>query len=698
MQFLEKAGGTGVAGKKLSATEPVDNSNRQSEVEPMSAITTSPARWSENEDRLRELVKAVRRGEFDDALEGIGTFLAEHQVDDDVDDVDVLSAAGRAQLLRFEIYVKRGLGQTPDAHLDYEQSRLLLERCGKSYLGSISRLERLVVLSHVIAYVLVGGKESIKEANGALGRAESAADEIVVSKKGGDSLKQRARLECATLRGFIELAQNNPIVALHHIEGVLHLAQDVRIDQWNRASLRIIALFHESYLNPGRQDEFNARFGAEYDCLKDEDVAFDSAFYALQWGVKHGAADWVERALEEFYRLQSAPLCEYARAALAAGGTDDGKEELALCREVTELRDGEFVLAGVEIVGAVSRIRTIVRKVPNATFLFNGESGVGKGELALLAHLLSGRKGAIVEGDPTTAGEMLEKKLFGAKRGSYTGAASDSVGLCEHVGEGTLFLDEIDKIPVAVADKLLRFLDKREFVRLGEEHIVRKAKKALVIVAASQPVEDLVAAGLMRRDFQQRISRFVVHIPPLREMQQYLAVLSEHLTRRFAQEHRSGSSVVLRNDARIAIGSYQWPGNVRELRNVIESAVLALPPSGTVAISRELIEREIGLRGVARPDGNRDGVLEALSARFVAVGEIVEVLSGRRETLSRRLPDLLEAVGDELLDGLEMHHGYGAKDLGRRLQVTETAVHNRRNARARRRGTEVPTGGEEELA
>lgn len=663
----------------------------------MSAITTSPARWSENEDRLRELVKAVRRGEFDDALDGIATFLTEHQVDDGLDDVDVLSAAGRALLLRFEIYVKRGLGQTSDAHVDYEQSRLLLERCGKAFLGSISRLERLVVLSHVIAYVLSGDGASVELAKLALERAEAVAEGIVVSKKGGDSLKARARLECSTLRAFIELARNSPIVAQHYIEGVLHLADDERIDLWNRASLRIIVLFHESYLSPGRVDEVNERFGVEYGFLKAEDVAFDSALYALLWGLKQGKNEWLERALEEFDRLGSTSLSQYARAALDAKSKQGGNDALALCREVAELVGDKFVVAGKEIVEAVSRVRKIVIKVPNATILFNGETGVGKNEFARLAHRLSGRTGEIVEGDPTTSADMIEKKLFGAVRGSFTGATSDSIGLCERVGDGTLFLDEIDKIPLEVADKLLRFLDRREFVRLGEEHKLRTARNALVIVAASQPVEDLVAAGLMRRDFQQRISRFVVHIPPLREMQQYLAVLSEHLTLRFARKHRSGR-VDLQNDARIALASYSWPGNVRELANVIEGAIIDLPDSGGAVIGREIIEREIALRGTARSTGSRDGLLEALVTRFLAVGEIVEVLSGKRETLSRRLPDLLEAVGDEILDGLEMHHGYGAKDLGRRLQVTETAVHNRRNARARRRGTEVPTGGEEELA
>ena len=695
MDAAGKSRGTVVADLELSAGEPVENSGNQSEVESMSAITTSPARRSASEESLFELVKQVRFGRFDDALNGIRLFLSELEIDDDVDEVDILSAGGRAHLLRFEIYVKRGLGGTAEAVSDCEQSRRLLERCREAFLGSISRLERLVVLSHVIAYVLTGDAASVELAKQALDRAERAADGIAVSKKGGDSLKARARLECATLRAFIELARNNPIVAQHFIEEVLHLADDPRIDVWNRASLRIIVLFHESYLNPGRVDEVSARFGGEYECLTAEGVAFDSAFYALLWGLKQGSSKWLERALEEFDRLGSTLLADYARAALAAEGAEGGSEALARCREVAELVGDDFVVAGKEIVDAVSRVRRIVAKVPNATILFNGESGVGKGELARLAHRLSGRTGTMVEGEPTTTGEMLEKKLFGAVRGSYTGATSDSIGLCERVGDGTLFLDEIDKIPVAIADKLLRFLDKREFVRLGEEHKTRSARNALVVVAASQPVEDLVASGLMRRDFQQRISRFVVRIPPLREMQQYLAALSEHLTQRFARMHRSGP-VVLQSDARIAIGSYMWPGNVRELRNVIESAVLALPQSGGAVIGRDLIEREIALRDTARSGGSRDGLLEALATRFLAVGEIIDVLSGKRAALSQRLPDLLEIVGDEILEGMEMHHGIGTSDLGRRLQITPTGVQNRRKARARRRGTEEPVDVAEE--
>jgi two-component system, NtrC family, response regulator AlgB len=209
----------------------------------------------------------------------------------------------------------------------------------------------------------------------------------------------------------------------------------------------------------------------------------------------------------------------------------------------------------------------------DATVLVRGESGTGKSMLARLIHQWSPRQSQPfgVVSCPSLSPELLESELFGHVKGSFTGAVRDQAGRIAACDGGTLFLDEIGDLPLTLQPKLLRFLQDREYERIGEG-ITRKADLR-VITATSVDLETAMKDGRFREELLYRLNVFEITLPPLRERPQDIRLLSDQFLLFFArQNHRP--LLGFSEEARLVLDRYAWPGNVRELRNAIERAVI----------------------------------------------------------------------------------------------------------------------------
>ena len=207
----------------------------------------------------------------------------------------------------------------------------------------------------------------------------------------------------------------------------------------------------------------------------------------------------------------------------------------------------------------------------DTTVLIRGESGTGKGVLARAVHGWSRRAAhpfATVS-CPTLSAQLLESELFGHAKGAFTGAVRDNPGRVAACDGGTLFLDEIGDLPLPLQPKLLRFVQDREYERVGESR-TRRADVRLV-TATNVDLEAAVRDGRFREDLLYRVNVVQVDLPPLRDRAEDVPALADRFLRTFAV----GRPILgFTPAATAALRAYRWPGNIRELRNVVERAVI----------------------------------------------------------------------------------------------------------------------------
>ena len=209
--------------------------------------------------------------------------------------------------------------------------------------------------------------------------------------------------------------------------------------------------------------------------------------------------------------------------------------------------------------------------------LIDGETGTGKELAARAVHRNSGRKrGPMVVLDcSAVAPELVESQLFGHRRGAFTGAMQDRPGVFESARGGTLFLDELDSLPLDLQPKLLRVVETREVVRLGE--FDPRSIDVRLVAACGRSPEDAVNRGELRRDLYFRLAVVRVSMPRLADRLDDLPVLVERLLMKIGDH----SVVVDDGPALERLRQHPWQGNVRELRNVLERGVLLAPPGAT---------------------------------------------------------------------------------------------------------------------
>jgi len=208
-----------------------------------------------------------------------------------------------------------------------------------------------------------------------------------------------------------------------------------------------------------------------------------------------------------------------------------------------------------------------------ATVLIQGETGTGKELMARLVHQLSPRanRPLVVVNCAAIPETLLESELFGHEKGAFTGAVQRRIGRFEQADGGTLFLDEIGELTLPVQVKLLRFLQEREFQRVGGERTLKADVR--IISATHQDLESGVKQGLFREDLFYRIHVVTLKIPPLRERREDIPALLELFIEKYSRENQKTIEGVSR-EARDQLMRYDYPGNVRELENIIERAVV----------------------------------------------------------------------------------------------------------------------------
>jgi len=326
---------------------------------------------------------------------------------------------------------------------------------------------------------------------------------------------------------------------------------------------------------------------------------FDLAFVDLRLGKEDGL-ELLPRLLADRPGLDVIMITAYAAVDTAVEAIRRGAKdylpkpftpaeirhlvEQALARRALSLRvaDLEERLAdaapepSVEAQGAAMRalMETIAKAAAHdVPVLFRGESGTGKSVLARALHQQSPRRDRpfAVVSCPSLTEELLASELFGHAKGAFTGAVRDQEGRVEAAEGGTLFLDEIGEIPAALQAKLLRFLQDKQFERVGET----RTRQADVRIAAAtnRNLEESVASGQFREDLLFRLNVVEVTVPALRERREEILPLARKFLTFFARAARKPPPELSR-DAEQMLLAYPWPGNVRELRNAIERAVI----------------------------------------------------------------------------------------------------------------------------
>ncbi|MFP4163158.1 MAG: sigma-54 interaction domain-containing protein [Chitinispirillaceae bacterium] len=313
------------------------------------------------------------------------------------------------------------------------------------------------------------------------------------------------------------------------------------------------------------------------------------------------------------------------------------------------------------LVGRSSRMQELYSLLEmaaqsHATILISGESGTGKELAASAIHLSSSRASApFVKVNCSAIPEsLLESELFGHVRGAFTGAVKDKAGRFELADTGTLFLDEIGDISPLIQVKLLRFLQEKEYERLGES-ITRKAD-VRIISATNRDLKKLVQEGKFREDLYYRLKVFVVHIPPLRERKEDIGILIEHFIGKFNKE--TGKKITgVTHDSAVMLMDYSWPGNVRELENAIEHAFVTCP-RGKIDVFD--IPAEIR-RAQMRKDANQNSTAEK-----------------NTETTDLLYPSTPRVSSEELLQTLKECNG-NRSEAARKLGIDRTTLWRRIN-------------------
>lgn len=329
-------------------------------------------------------------------------------------------------------------------------------------------------------------------------------------------------------------------------------------------------------------------------------------------------------------------------------------------KEYGELRQqsqpGEFE----KMIGVSPQIQGVfayIRKVAGTTapVLLLGESGTGKELAALAIHQRSPRKDkAFVaincNGIPEN---LLESELFGHEKGAFTGAHMQRKGLIENAADGTLFLDEIGELPSPIQVKLLRFLQEQRFQRVGGRQEIQIDTR--IIAATNADLKQAIVNGKFREDLYFRLAVVVIHLPPMRERGDDLAVMAREFLQRYAAQNNK-KNLAFSPDALRAIYQHTWPGNVRELQNRVKRAVimadgkrltahdlelsdLSKTSPATLKEAREAVEKEVVQNALQRHQGKITSAALELGISRPTLYELMEKLGIGKPDRGQPEPD-----------------------------------------------------------
>jgi len=306
------------------------------------------------------------------------------------------------------------------------------------------------------------------------------------------------------------------------------------------------------------------------DKIADTTVIMMSAYGTIDTAVKAmklGAYDYISKPFktdEVYLALKKAEERESLK-----------RENLQLKERIQKIKEsynfGKMV-AKSRVMQSIFSLSAKVAKY-NTTVLIYGASGTGKELIAKGIHFSSDRsKNSFV---PVNCGgipeNLLESELFGYKKGAFTGALKDKIGLFEEASGGTIFLDEIGEMPLSLQVKLLRVLQGNEIRPVGDS----KPKKidVRVLAATSKNLEQEIKNGTFREDLFYRLNVLPINLPPLRERNEDIPLLCDHFINQFNKRLNKDISNIIPAAMSLLL-KHNWPGNVRELENVIERALV----------------------------------------------------------------------------------------------------------------------------
>ncbi len=261
------------------------------------------------------------------------------------------------------------------------------------------------------------------------------------------------------------------------------------------------------------------------------------------------------------------------------------------------------------IIGKSKSMKDIFKVVKQiadsrSTALIMGESGTGKELISRAIHYNSNRKNFpfVTINCAAIPETLIESELFGHEKGAFTNAIERKLGRFEVAHQGTLFLDEIGELSLATQAKILRFLEEREFNRVGGSKTIKVDVR--LITATNKDLNQMIKKGSFREDLYYRINVVPILLPPLRERKEDIPLLIEHFIDKFGVESSKNVKGVSK-EALDAMIQYEWPGNIRELENLIERVI-------TLTANEYIQSNELPpfLKSVPKVDGLKESVLD----------------------------------------------------------------------------------------
>ena len=313
--------------------------------------------------------------------------------------------------------------------------------------------------------------------------------------------------------------------------------------------------------------------------------------------LKYGAYDYLVKSKDIRERLLN--TVQNIR-----NGVNLRREIVSLRNEVKKKYSYQNTIIGNS--AAMQNIYALIEKATrtNISVAISGETGTGKELVAKAIHYNSPRaeKPFIAVNMAAIPKDLIESELFGHEKGAFTGAAFRRTGKFEEANGGTLFLDEITEMDISLQAKLLRALQEKEIVRVGSNKPVKTDCR--IIIATNQNLQECVIKGTFRQDLYYRLYGFPIELPPLRDRQNDIAILSKHFIKSFSTENKL-SQKQLSKQAAEKLLAYSFPGNIRELKSVIELAITLSDGDeitgenillGNNALMEETINQELSLR------------------------------------------------------------------------------------------------------
>ncbi len=357
-------------------------------------------------------------------------------------------------------------------------------------------------------------------------------------------------------------------------------------------------------------------------------ATIDTAVVAM----KEGAADYILKPFDpEELLIVIGKLIEHQLLI---------KENILLRQELTKRFNFQNLIGkSPKMIKIFDLIKTVAPTKSN--ILIKGESGTGKELVARAIHELSLRKeGPFI---PINCGalpeSLLEAELFGYEKGAFTGAVAQHRGRIEMADRGTLFLDEVGDISLKTQTDLLRFIQEREFMRLGGRVSIKVDLR--IISATNKNIEELIKQGKFREDLYYRLNVITIEIPPLRDRKEDLPLLIEHFLTKFSLETEKEINRVS-DDAMKLLLNYHWPGNVRQLENTIEHAVvISKGPQITISdLPEHLLSTEEFQEGDQSLEAiERTHILNILKKNNWNITRSAKILGINRLTLYNKIRD-----------------------------------------------------------